>query len=456
MMWYNSNTLEAGKNSIRDAKRLYPITSNDMDTAYSHKGDNLIRTHVSGHENLIAAIHTFPSADLDTFAHFALDAILDLVDADFGSLFLWDEFAKALVPRAIRSKRLDRIRDSRIKLKEGISGIVADQGHCVLVKNIHGDSRFFAIQKNGSYNSPSFICLPLIVSNKLVGIINVTERENLTPFNEENFEQVRAVAIHVAIACEKVRALENLRRKNEELTRQLAEVKSPAGHHNGVIEKVRKLASHWSHELNDPLDAIRRYVNLAIDQLPDDSLAKDYMFKAKAGMRRAIHATRALMVLSDAVVDNNLRTSDLNVILDDILAVVLQDPEFQNVSFVRDFCPAPLVVSDAGLQTVFMNLLNNARHAMAGKGEIRLTSRRKGASAVVTVQDSGPGIPEHLRPRIFEPFFSTKKQNEGKGIGLCISRDIVVRCGGNISFDSCENKGTTFVVTLPCQEKASA
>jgi two-component system NtrC family sensor kinase len=117
----------------------------------------------------------------------------------------------------------------------------------------------------------------------------------------------------------------------------------------------------------------------------------------------------------------------------------------------------PLLGFHDELNQVWTNLIQNAVHAMAGRGRLRLGLHAEGERQRVSVQDFGSGIPEAVRARIFEPFFTTKAAGEGTGLGLAISRQIVEKHGGTLEIDSQPGAGTTVVVTLPvCQAEAEA
>jgi signal transduction histidine kinase/ligand-binding sensor domain-containing protein len=100
------------------------------------------------------------------------------------------------------------------------------------------------------------------------------------------------------------------------------------------------------------------------------------------------------------------------------------------------------------LNQVWTNLIHNSIQAMDGKGEIEILTRRENGHVVVSITDNGPGIPPEIQPRIFEAFFTTKRQGEGSGMGLDISRKIVERHNGTIGFESVPGK-TTFTVKIP-------
>ena len=114
------------------------------------------------------------------------------------------------------------------------------------------------------------------------------------------------------------------------------------------------------------------------------------------------------------------------------------------------------------LGQVFLNILVNAVHAVASKvggasvdkkGRIRISTRRDGDQVEIRISDSGTGIPEDIRDRVFDPFFSTKGVGKGTGQGLAISYDVVTqKHGGTLSFESQPGEGTTFIIRLPIEQ----
>jgi signal transduction histidine kinase len=116
----------------------------------------------------------------------------------------------------------------------------------------------------------------------------------------------------------------------------------------------------------------------------------------------------------------------------------------------RDYDRAlpPLMANAGALNQVWTNLIDNALDAMGSKGELSLRTKRRDDAAVVEVQDSGPGIPPEIGSRIFEPFFSTKPQGKGVGLGLDTVFRIVRQHHGNITFES-KPGATCFAVRLP-------
>lgn len=387
----------------------------------------------------------FTSAD--HFLEFAIDSALALVNASAGSLFLWDEMKKALIHKTGRGPHCDRFRNVHIRLREGISGWVGETGESLLVKNIHQDGRFSQLKRAGNYKSPSFISLPLIASNKLLGVINITERENYDTFNESDLEKARLFGQYIAIALENIRLSSRLQAENHSLNEKVAFLEETLKAQEPLVS-IGKLASNLAHELNNPLDSIRRYVNLALDQVMDDSLSRQYILKAKEGIYRAVKVIRGLLQFSRESSKSERRESSLHSVIEKSIQCVTNDHAFNDIKIVLDFDKKDSVVVDYGLYVVFRNLLKNAHHAMNGRGTLTISTRETGSQLSVSIKDTGCGMPSYVQAHLFEPFFTTK-ENEGTGIGLTICREIVHKCGGTICCKSQEGVGTEFLITLP-------
>jgi signal transduction histidine kinase len=113
--------------------------------------------------------------------------------------------------------------------------------------------------------------------------------------------------------------------------------------------------------------------------------------------------------------------------------------------------PLPVRGDADQLLQAFMNLIINAAHALedVGKGTLTLESRREADTAVVSIADDGPGIPEELRHKIFEPYFTTKGEGKGTGLGLTIVRDIIKAHQGELRLETETGVGTRFEIRLP-------
>ena len=222
------------------------------------------------------------------------------------------------------------------------------------------------------------------------------------------------------------------------------------------MESLGTLAGGIAHDFNNMLAVVLGYADLALDAAEGQPAlqhdvreirtagqrARDLVRQILAFSRRAEHADAAVEL--GALVDESLR----------LLRATVPATVTFDVDLPRD---AVTVRGDpSALQQVVLNLGTNAEHAMRATGggrlAVRLAAEPPGAGAthaVLTVSDTGPGVPPELRDRLFEPFFTTKPVGEGTGMGLAVVHGIVAAHGGSIAVERAPGGGACFRVTLP-------
>jgi PAS domain S-box-containing protein len=238
------------------------------------------------------------------------------------------------------------------------------------------------------------------------------------------------------------------------------------------MNAVGTLAAGVAHEINNPLAYVHsnteylltmtsKYRTAHTNEGALSVLSHDDLAEALEDIREGTQRIRSIVSdLSTFSKPDQQSTRPLDV--GEVLRSALKMAENQlrhRARIIRDFSEVPAVTaSEANLAQVFLNLLVNAAQAIpegvADENEVAVTTSVDGAGSkvVVEISDTGPGVPEELRGRIFDPFFSTKGQDEGMGLGLFICRNIVRDHGGDISFESIPDVGTTFRVELPAVE----
>jgi two-component system C4-dicarboxylate transport sensor histidine kinase DctB len=263
---------------------------------------------------------------------------------------------------------------------------------------------------------------------------------------------VNATAEEVAFLVEQLR---EERRHLEEARSQLLQAEKLAA--------LGELAGGVAHELNQPLTAIQTLSELllekgshTIDQRRGDL---ELILSAAMRMGRIVSAVRTF----GRKVPLDVQEVPARRPLDDALLLLAESLRSARVIVAIDEEPEiPLLLCDAeSLQQVFINLLSNARDALenvqAGRSRrIEITLRALDGYARITVTDSGPGIPEELVPRIFDPFFSTKEVGRGSGLGLSISHGIVSEHGGTLDYARGKNGGASFILDLPTKPPAES
>lgn len=214
---------------------------------------------------------------------------------------------------------------------------------------------------------------------------------------------------------------------------------------------IGKLARGIAHELNNPLDGVLRYTHLALEQLTEETPAREYLLHVREGLDRMVRAVRAFLEFSRQATTPVNRLADLNRLIEDALVLFQHRAKFQHIRIVTKFDGTLPPVPDGGLQHAIVNLVKNGFDVMSHGGTLTITTRRSDGQVHLDIEDTGSGIPEDIRPRIFEPFFSTKPIHQGTGLGLVIAKEVVERSGGTIDCTSHVGVGTTFRILIPVE-----
>ncbi len=247
--------------------------------------------------------------------------------------------------------------------------------------------------------------------------------------------------------------------------------------HAGKLAALGELATGLAHELRQPLTTIllaadylegiaenqKAHPGRVPENFGDEVL--DIARSIQASVNRSQHLINHVRNYGRLSKEDHRRV-DLNQTLEDSFMLIHKRLEHRAVQVTQHLSPdLPFLKGDAyRLEQVFINLISNAEHAMTEMarrvkaGEVSqpdyeklltIVTYAEADTVVAEVHDNGCGIPEEIQARIFTPFFTTKDVGEGTGLGLSISKDIVEAHGGEITFNSVENEGTTFVLRFP-------
>ncbi|ODU78888.1 MAG: hypothetical protein ABT08_02845 [Microbacterium sp. SCN 71-21] len=220
-----------------------------------------------------------------------------------------------------------------------------------------------------------------------------------------------------------------------------------------------RLVSSISHELRTPLTSVLGYIDLAIDHLdrPDDA-ARDLDVAAKNG-------ERLLEIIADILAASSTSRGSIDLTISpkqiDVAELVQQAAEawraraaYTSISIdATDVLPASAWADAARIRQVVDNLVSNAVKYNVDGGSIAVRTSSDGTSTFIDVQDTGVGISAEDQRRLFEQYFRARRDVEGSGLGLSISRDIVRAHGGDITVRSAPGTGSTFTVRLPAQPR---
>ncbi len=224
-------------------------------------------------------------------------------------------------------------------------------------------------------------------------------------------------------------------------------------HQMDKLSALGTFASSLAHEIRNPLASIKTFCHLAGERFNDTKFVDRFKNIVPAEIGRLENILSATLDFGKNI-ETVYAPLRIEQVVDDLLDLVHYETFKYNARIIRRYSgDTPLVMgSQEQLKQVFMNLIINALQAMPLGGEITITTatlREEGkpVSVQVMVNDTGVGMADEVKEKLFKPFFTTK--SEGTGLGLSIVRKIIREHNGSIDLQSELNKGTTFAITLP-------
>jgi len=383
--------------------------------------------------------HGEVDSSVKNFLNITLKEIMSITHAESGSLFLFDPKQKELVLNSFYNSTYLNIKGIRKRIGEGVSGKVANLMVPVLVKDIDRDERFIR-NGFGHYRTNSFISVPIFSADGLLGLINIADKSNGLAFSDEDLHAAITVSKYAWFAME---GLNDLRLEKETLSNQKALLEKYAS--------VGKLAAGVVHEINNPLDGIIRYTNILLNQIEDNSVAKEYLMEVKKGLERIANITKSLLIFScQTNANNSLPKKYLNLrqVINESVGM-FHERILANVSVKNSCDEAFPKVLDLGLTHVAVNLIKNSLDAMPDGGTLEISTAMNERGMELIFKDTGIGMSEQVKQQIFEPFFTTKSPDKGTGLGLAICNEIVTKYEGLIKVESAPEKGSNFKVFIP-------
>ncbi len=389
------------------------------------------------------------SLDHDEVLTTIVEHAVSLAGADGGSLMDYDEQSSLFRVRTAwgtQSEVLGRLQSVRIHLDETLVGRAALTGSPVQVPDLSVVDRDPHLDVLYDAGWRSLVAVPLTRPDRIVGVL-VVRRLTTGTFSDETCDMLTAFAVQSAVALTNVRLyqqLESQRRELEETSRHKSEF----------------LAS-MSHELRTPLNAVIGFSEVLLERMFGDLNDRQAEY-----VRDILDAGRHLLDLLNDVLDlSKVEAGHMEIqqttfpvadVVHSVLALLRERAQLSGLDLGSDLSRAGGLAraDELRFKQVLLNLVGNAVKFTPAGGSVTVTATRDGSDLVLEVTDTGVGIAEDERERIFDSFQQgTRKESavEGTGLGLTLTRRIVELHGGRIWLTSEVGVGSTFGVTFPNQ-----
>ena len=367
-------------------------------------------------------------------------SIADILKVKQVVLFLYDDTRKAFVPNTTACPLPEEFRDTLQYPLEKMVELFRVSGGLPIVINEDTNREKYEPLVPDPDREKNMMAAWLLTKEKMLGVLRVSNKEG--NFVEEDAKILIILANHMAVAMENAELYRNLQEKMEELRKTQEQLIQSA-----KLAAIGELASNVAHEINNPLTSIIGFTELARED-DDKEMIRNSLDIIEKEALRAREIVKQLLGFARKK-PLQLAEIKINDVLKDVVILSSSQARMSKVKISEGYEQVPITIGDVDqLKQVFLNIMTNAVHAMPHGGVLTIKTSMVGDYIFVSIADTGQGIPQELRQRIFEPFFSTKKDS-GTGLGLSISYRIIQDHGGRIDVESEEGKGTTFVVRLP-------
>jgi len=395
-----------------------------------------------------AEIHTTENAQ--SVFEIALDKVRDKLGVSAAWILLGDDGDKKLTLTAARGVSAAYLEDVRQNgLTECLCREVFWSGHSMQARNTTHCPRMPHIVE-GPEASTAHASVPLRFRGGSRGVLNVAARAG-TVFSAGELRFLETLGHQIALAVERARRGEAERQRHEEARNAYRELRAAQ---ERIIESEKMallgtFAAGLAHEIRNPLNSIA--LQLSVIERRNAKLETDM------GIRELIAIIREEVSRLDALAGDFLQFSradrvqqglaDLDSVVQPVLRLLEPQSAATGVRLTYDPHPGlpPLPIDAEKMKQVLINLVRNGIEAMEEGGQVTVRVRPRDDMAVLSVEDTGPGIPEGVD--IFQLFVTTKPG--GTGLGLSIARQIVAQHGGVISATNAPHGGARFEITLP-------
>jgi signal transduction histidine kinase/CheY-like chemotaxis protein len=343
----------------------------------------------------------------------------------------------------------------RLEFGQGGVGVVAEHRQARLNIPVEGDAQIVAREVLLAHGVRTFSGLPVMLGDRLLGVLAVSGR-GARHIGEADEALLQALVGQAAVAIQNARLYEEARAHEMEARRAFDELRRTQ-EQLVRMEKLRALgemASGVAHDFNNVLAVILGRVQLLLRKLEDPTFRRWLLIVEQAALDGA-QTVRQIQEFTRVRRDQPTQTVDLSQVVRD--AVEMTRTRWRDESQSRGIeihlaldlgAVPPVDGQPAELREVLTNLVLNAVDALPQGGDIRIATQVHDEHVELSVSDTGIGMSESVRRRIFEPFFSTKGPS-GTGLGLAMVYGIVSRHGGEILVSSTEGAGSTFTIRLP-------
>jgi signal transduction histidine kinase len=388
------------------------------------------------------------SLNIEDVLNHAMKWAEEFMDAEASSVYELNRERNEIFIRLARGEKREPIRGIRLNVGEGIAGWVVKTGRPVVSQDVRKDKRFSDKydQKTG-FKTHAMICVPLIAKDEPIGALQVINKKSQKPFTQADFRLLTGMAQQIAVAMENAKLYQRLE-EDFALTTQELKITQEKLFRSERLMAMGHLVQGVAHEIRNPIMTIGGFAQRLKKELEEGhSLQKyvDAILQEATRLEKLVKQVREFMNVQSA----SLTMDKIPPVVDEVIKIFKPLAKRQKVQIVKDIDgETPLINMDtAQLVSALSNIVENALESMSGGGTLTLGVNRQNNNVLITVRDTGCGIPAEQLEAIYDPFVTSKTR--GAGLGLTMVHQIIMNHQGEIKISSQLENGTIVILRLP-------
>ena len=404
------------------------MTENGLDLVIT----GLLRRLARMQQLLIVTRILNETLELNTLLRYIIETATDLTHTEASSIMLVDQKTGKLRFAASTNIKRGELEDLPVPMENSIAGWILTSGKAMTISDVQRFPRFYeGVDQHTHFHTRSLLGVPLEVKGRKIGVLEVLNKRNNTPFSEDDIEILTILGAQAAVSIENARLFEQS---------------------DAIYDVV--------HELRTPLTSIIGYSKMLLmaDSLPPET-GKQFastIHREADRLGAMVNDYLDLSRLESGRSRLNMALTDLVPLIQDAVELISPQAGERNISIHFDLpsSASELVVDPERLRQVLVNLLSNAVKYNREGGDVTIAVEQRADAWRISVEDTGQGIePAHI-DQVFDKFYRGEAQEDqvkGTGLGLSIVKQIIELHHGAVHVESQPGTGSTFVVSLPSE-----
>jgi signal transduction histidine kinase len=379
--------------------------------------------------------------------NFAMKAAEEFMYAEASTVYELDPESGDILVRLARGEKAGMIGTKRLKVGEGISGWVVQNGKPIIVEDVKKEARFSdRFDKETGFKTKSLICVPLTIREKTMGAIQVINKKNGGHFTEEDTELLTALAQQIAVALDNAKLYHRLE-ENFQLTAEELKITQQKLIRSERSAAIANLVQGVAHEVRNPIMSIGGFAARMKESLGKNHKFKKYLdiiLQETSRLEKLVRDVKELAEMQDI----HLQPTDIKDLLDNVIeefSPIISGRSIRLETDIQEDLPV-MNLDKAQIARAVKNIIQNSIEALPEGGELKIGAQAVDAHVRIVVKDTGIGVDEDKLNSILDPFVTSK--TTGAGLGLTMVYQIISNHQGELEIRRL-GKGTKVTLDLP-------